>query len=219
MNRNLGGRVALLGAALAGLVATPLVAQSSPSFGRRPAIGFVAGVNFSTLAGDDITNATSRAGFTAGAYAAFLIRTGVALQPELLYSMEGAKLDIGENGGLRADYVRVPVMLRFAIPTASATRPFLAVGPSFGFQTKCEVSGSSGSASITESCDDLANVFGSGFERQKFDVAARLEAGLTFDTGGKRFSLGGSYSHGLTDLFKDRDVKGRTFSLFVGVGL
>jgi hypothetical protein len=204
-------------AALTAFAASPVAAQSPPTMIRRAAYGFVAGVNFSKLAGD-VVNASSRTGFVAGGYAAFPLGTGVALQPELLYSMEGAKLDIGANGGARLDYLRVPVMLRFAIPRASSVRPFAAVGPSFGYETKCEVSGSNGGASIALSCDDFARLAGPGFDRQKFDLSARLEAGVTIDTQGLRFVLGGSYSHGLTDVFKDHDVKNRVFSVFVGMG-
>lgn len=204
--------------ALALLAASPAFAQSQPTSVRRPAYGFVAGVNVSKLAGDFV-NASSRTGLTAGAYAAFPLATGVAIQPELLYSMEGAKLDIGQNGGMRIDYLRVPVMLRIAVPTASNVRPFAAVGPSFGFETSCKLSGSNGGPTITLSCDDFANVGGSGFERQKFEMAGRIEGGLTVDTAGLRFVVGGSYSHGLTDVFKDHNVKNRVFSVFVGIGL
>jgi len=202
---------------LALLAADPALAQSLPTAARRPAYGFVAGVNVATLAGD-VVNASTRAGLTAGAYAAFPLATGVALQPELLYSMEGAKLDIGANGGMRLDYLRVPVLLRVAIPTSSNVRPFAAFGPSFGFQTKCEVSGSSGGASVAMSCDDVATLGGPGFERRKFDLSGRVEAGLTVDTQGVRLILGGSYAHGFTDVFKDQNVKNRVFSVFVGVG-
>lgn len=210
---------AFVAAAFVVLSGGPVNAQRPESVVRHAAYGFIAGVNVAKVAGGDIVNATTRTGFTGGAYVALPIATGVALQPEVLYSMEGAKLDIGENGGLKADYVRVPVMLRFAIPTASIARPFMAFGPSFGFETNCEVNGSNGSVSISESCDDFARSAGSGFEPRKFDVAARIEAGFTLDTGGKRFIVGGAYSHGLTDVFKDRDVKNRVFSVFVGIGL
>jgi len=203
--------------ALGLLAVSSLGAQGSPSIVQRAHVGIIAGLNVSKLAGDIV--ATSRTGLMAGAYVAFPLATGVALQPELLYSMEGAKLDIGADGGVRIDYLRLPVMLRVAMPTASNVRPFAAVGPSFGFETRCNVSGSNGATSVSLSCDELAAVGGPGFDRQKFDVSARLEGGLTLDALGRRFILGGSYSHGLTDVFKDHDVKNRVFSLFLGIGL
>ncbi len=200
------------------LSSTSGYAQGAQSVARRANYGVLAGINFATLGGSDIQDAKTRAGFTAGAYAALPIGTGVSVQPELLYSMEGAKTNTGSNGALRLDYLRVPVMLRFAVPTAGTTRPFVAVGPSFGFQTRCEFSGSTGGVSVSESCDNAGASFG-GLERKKLDVSGRLEAGLTFDTNGRRLIAGGSYSHGFTDIFKNSNGKNRVFSIFVGIGL
>ncbi|HSQ31677.1 MAG TPA: porin family protein [Gemmatimonadaceae bacterium] len=192
--------------------------QGGQSVAHRANYGVLAGINFATLGGSDVQDAKTRTAFSGGAYAALPVGTGTAIQAELLYSMEGAKTNTGSNGALKLDYVRVPVMLRFAVPTAGTTRPFVAVGPSFGFQTRCEFSGSTGGVSVTESCDDVGATSGD-FERKKLDVSGRLEGGLTFDTGGRRLILGGSYSHGFTDVFKNSDGKNRVFSIFVGVGL
>lgn len=209
--------VALLISAL--LATTPVVAQTSQSSGGRGTYGVLAGVNFANLGGSDVQDAKTRTGFVGGVYAAWPLGTGLSFQLEALYSMEGAKTNTGANGALKLDYVRVPVLLRVAVPTASMTRPFLAFGPSFGLQTKCEVSGSSGTTSVSASCDEFNRTAGGGFENKTFDVAGRLEAGLTFDTNGRRFIVGGSYSHGITDVFKDANVKNRVFSIFLGIGL
>jgi len=200
------------------LSSTSGYAQGAQSVAHRANYGVLAGINFATLGGSDIQDAKTRTGFTAGAYAALPIGTGVSVQPELLYSMEGAKTNTGSNGALKLDYLRVPVLLRFAVPTAGTTRPFVAAGPSFGFQTRCEFSGSTGGVSVSESCDDAGASFG-GLERKKLDVSGRIEGGLTFDTSGRRLIVGGSYSHGFTDIFKNSNGKNRVFSIFVGVGL
>jgi hypothetical protein len=211
-------------AAIAVLVFTVLAstsgnAQGAQSVAHRANYGVLAGINFATLSGNDIQDAKTRTGLTAGAYAALPIGTGVSFQPELWYSMEGAKSNTSENGELKLSYIRLPVMLRFAVPTAGTTRPFVAVGPSFGFQTSCKFSGSSGGVSASVACDDVGSSVGEGVGRKKFDVSGRLEGGLTFDTGGRRLIVGGSYSHGFTDIFKNSDGKNRVFSIFVGVGL
>jgi hypothetical protein len=201
------------------LPTTPMVAQTSQPPGGRGTYGIVAGVNVAKVGGGDVEDVTTRTGFVGGVYAAWPLATGVAFQPEALYSMEGAKIHGGDDGVVKLDYIRIPVMLRLTIPTASTTRPFVVFGPSFGFQTKCEISGSNGAASVTASCDEFNRIAGGGFEHKSFDVAGRLEAGLAFDTGGRRLIVGGSYSHGFTDAFKDVDVKGRVFSIFLGMGL
>jgi outer membrane immunogenic protein len=209
--------VALLISAV--LSTTPMVAQTSQSAGGRGTYGVLAGVNFAKVGGSDVEDAKTRTGFVGGVYAAWPLGTGVSFQLEGLYSMEGAKINTGGNGALKLDYIRIPALLRVAIPTASTTRPFLALGPSFGFQTKCEISGSSGTTSVSASCDEFNRIAGGGFEHKTFDVAGRLEAGLTFDTNARRFIVGGSYSHGFTDVFKDTDAKNRVFSIFLGIGL
>lgn len=201
------------------LSTTPIVAQTSQSAGGRGTYGVVAGVNFANVSGSDVQDTKTRTGFVGGVYAAWPLATGVSFQLEGLYSMEGAKTNTGDNGALKLDYIRVPVLLRFAVPTPSTTRPFVAVGPSFGFQTKCEISGSSGTTSVSASCDEFNRISGGGFEHKSLDVAGRLEAGLTFDTNGRRFIVGGSYSHGFIDVFKDADGKNRVFSIFLGIGL
>lgn len=193
-------------------------AQGAQSVAHRASYGVLAGINFATLGGSDIQDAKTRTAFMGGAYAALPVGTGTSVQAELLYSMEGAKTNAGNNGALKLDYLRVPVLLRFAVPTPGTTRPFVAVGPSFGFQTRCEFSGSTGGVSVSESCDDAGASIG-GLERKKLDVSGRLEAGLTFDTNGRRLIAGGSYSHGFTDIFKNSNGKNRVFSIFVGIGL
>lgn len=201
------------------LSTAPMVAQTSQSAGGRGTYGVVAGLNFAKVGGSDVEDAKIRTGFVGGVYAAWPLGTGVSFQPEVLYSMEGAKSNTGGDAAVKLDYIRIPLMLRLAVPTASMTRPFVAIGPSFGFQTKCEISGSSGSTSVSASCDEVNGIAGGGFEHKTFDVAGRVEAGLTFDTSGRRFIVGGSYSHGFTDVFKDADVKNRVFSIFVGIGI
>jgi hypothetical protein len=201
------------------LSSAPAYAQGAQSVAHRANYGILAGINFATVSGNDIQDAKTRTGFTAGAYAALPVGTGVSFQPELWYSMEGAKSNTSEDGELKLSYIRLPVMLRFAVPTAGATRPFLAVGPSFGFQTSCKLSGSSGGVSANVACDDVGAPSFGGLERKKLDVSGRLEAGLTFDTNGRRLIAGGSYSHGFTDIFKNSSGKNRVFSIFVGVGL
>ena len=198
---------------------TPIIAQTSQSAGSRGTYGVLAGVNFANLGGSDVQDTKTRTGFVGGVYGAWPLGTGIAFQLEALYSMEGAKTNTGSNGALKLDYIRIPVLLRVAVPTASTTRPFLAFGPSFGLQTKCDVSGSSGGTSVSASCDEFNRIAGGGFEKKTFDVAGRVEAGLTFDTNGRRFIVGGSYSHGIIDVFKDANVKNRVFSIFLGIGL
>ena len=200
------------------LCAMAASAQTAPQAASRGTFGVVAGANFAKLAGSDVQDAKTRTGLVAGAYAEWQLAQGWSFQPEVLYSMEGAKGsdEFGEST-LKLDYIGLPVMLRFSSPTSSSVKPFIALGPSFGYQLACNIRASSGAFSVNSSCDDAAQ--GSDFQRKKFDVSGRLEAGVDIATGGARLRVGGAYAHGFTDVINQSSIKNRVFSLFLGIGL
>jgi len=72
----------------------------------------------------------------------------IAVQPEILYTSRGAKVernDVSLNGTLeyRLQYLEFPVLLRASFPTGSKLRPYLLVGPSMAVNiyAKSEFSG------------------------------------------------------------------------------
>ena len=113
-------------------------------------------------------------------------------------------------------FVRVPVMFRYTWPMAGTSRPFVALGPSFGYQVKCDETASFNGSSVTESCDTAAE---GDSQRKKFDVSGRAEAGLDFAMSGRTLSIGGAYSYGFTDVATHTNVKNRVFSIFLAIGL
>ena len=54
------------------------------------------------------------------------------IQPELMYIMKGTKADIGD-AKLKFDYIEMPILLKFAIPTEGNIKPNLFAGPAIGF--------------------------------------------------------------------------------------
>lgn len=203
--------------ALCTLFFTTVVSAQTTRPISRGTYGVMAGVNFAKLGGSDIQDAKTRTGLVAGAYAAWQLAPGWSLQPELLYSMQGVKGsdEFGETT-VKLDYVGVPVMFRFSPPTTSSTKPFVAIGPAFGYQIACNVS-ASGQFSFNSSCDDAA--LQGAFERKKFELSGRLEAGVDIAAGATHLRIGGGYSHGFTDVVNQSNAKNRVFSLFLGVGL
>lgn len=204
--------------ALSTLFCPTVVSAQSARPVSRGQYGVMAGLNFAKLGGSDIQDAKTRTGLVAGAYAAWQLAPGWSFQPELLYSMQGAKGsdDFGETT-VKLDYVGVPVMFRFSPSTASSTKPFLAIGPAFGYQIACNVSASSSQFSFNSSCDDPS--LGGEFERKKLDLSGRLEAGVDVAAGSRHLRIGGAYSHGFTDVVDQSNAKNRVFSLFLGIGL
>ena len=195
-----------------------LFAQGGQPPAGRPKYGVEAGANFANLGGSDVQNSKIRTGLVAGVYAAWPMSNGFSFQPSLLYSMEGAKeSDSQTESTLKLGYVRLPLLVRYTWPVQGTTQPFLAVGPSFGYQTSCQISGSGNGVSVSASCDSFTEPGGS--QRKKFDVSGRIEAGLDFAMSGRTLTLGGSYSYGFTDVAKYSNARNRVFSVFLGIGL
>ncbi|HEX5480535.1 MAG TPA: porin family protein [Dehalococcoidia bacterium] len=188
----------------------------------RPTFGIMVGGNFAKLSGDDAGDVDRRTGFMGGVYADLPVGTsGVSIQPRVLYSMDGAKLNNLDGNGtdatLKTNYIRVPVMVRYTIPTSGAVRPFFSLGPSFGLQIGCKVSADNSGVSASLTCDDLNGQVG-GFEKKTFDMAGDIEFGLEFPTGSKSFTVGGIFSQGFTDTFTDVKAHNQGLSVYVGLG-
>ena len=209
--------VAIAVALSTSLSARAALAQGAPPATGRAAYGLIAGINFANVGGADAQDSRTRTGLVAGAYAAWPMANGFSFQPSLLYSMEGAKTSGDVDLAVKMNYIRLPAMLRYTWPVAGTTRPFVALGPSFGYQLTCDVSGSNNGVSASASCDAFTAPELS--QRKKFDVSGRVEAGLDFAMSGRTFTIGGAYSYGFTDVVKEGSVKNRVFSVLLGVGL
>lgn len=79
-------------------------AQDGMSFGAK------GGLNFATIAGSQ--GATSLLAFHLGGFVEFKVSDKFAVQPELLYSMQGAKY---EGGNVNLNYINIPVMAKYFV--------------------------------------------------------------------------------------------------------
>src|SRR5690606_25716845 len=80
----------------------------------------------------------SRTGLHIGALAEFKLTEQFAIQPELLYSMQGAKEeDFGEEYDTNLDYLNIPIMAKYYI-TENLT---VEAGPQIGFLMSAESDG------------------------------------------------------------------------------
>lgn len=154
----------------AGLVlAGVLISQASQA---QISIGAKGGLNISTLNGFQDLNANSLTGFHLGAYMGINLGRNFALQPEALFSTQGAKID---DQTVNLNYLNIPVMVRFL--TTSGI--FLEAGPQFGF-TVNEVD-LTGSLNDQFNNSDLSMCGGLGFigKNQGFGIGARYNVGLS----------------------------------------
>ncbi len=148
-------------------------------------IGIKAGPNFANFNGGDL-DYSARTSFHAGAVAEIKL-TNFAIQPELLYTSQGA--DVNGIGDFNLDYVAVPVMAKFYIlPDLLA----LEAGPQFSF---------------------LINEAESAFENESFDFAVAGGASVNITKG---FFASARYTVGLTEVARDAEITNQVFQISVG---
>ena len=92
--------------------------DDSVSFGAK------AGLNFSSIT--NMTGAKTQVGFHVGGYAKIMVADKFAIQPELLFSAQGAGFDGGKDN---LNYINIPVMAKYYI----ADKFNLEAGPQIGF--------------------------------------------------------------------------------------
>lgn len=150
-------------------------------------LGIKAGANFSTF--HDASGLDNKTGLLVGAFAAVKFNDKFAIQPEILYSQQGADSDLGD---FDLDYINVPVMFKYKLIGPLNVQ----VGPQFGFLVNDDAPGVEDQ--IKSKSFDLSGVAGLGLD---------LPLGLRVDA---------RYNFGFTDVYDDIDGKNGAFSLAVG---
>lgn len=170
--------------------------------------GFKLGVNMATLGGSDAGDVSSRIGFAFGGFVTFGLSPKFAIQPELLYSMKGAKQkdSLGESTA-KLDYIEIPILFTILMPSSSggATPRFYA-GPNLGFKASAKASGGGQSVDIGEFVKST-------------DFGVTVGAGLGFG-GEKSFTIDARYTMSLSTIDNSSpsgDVKNSCFSLLGGM--
>ncbi len=133
--------------------------------------GLKGGVNFATLRADDNNDLNSRTSFHLGGLAHIHLSKQFAIQPELLYSGQGANFS---GGNIKLNYINVPVLAQYMFGVGLR----LETGPQFGFL----VGAKSGDVDVKDSFNgfDFSWAFGVGYVTPSgFGVDARYNLGLT----------------------------------------
>lgn len=165
-----------------------LVAQMSKA--QEIDLGAKLGANFSNINDVEGLAFENKTGFTGGAF--FMLKfNNFGIQPELLYSQQGASLDI-DNFDL--DYINVPVIFKFYI-TGGLN---LQAGPQFGFLV---------------SDSDIPESIRGGLETQDFDFSGAGGIGLDLPLG---FRADARYIIGLNDVFDNVESRQDVILLSIG---
>jgi len=143
--------------------------------------GIKAGANFSNFTGTDAQQGFSTlVGFNGGVLVKLHLGGGWSIQPEALYSGQGAKFtdSSGNSGNLHNAYLNIPVLLCYKLPFGLSFQ----AGPQFGLLMSANVT-SQGVSVDTKSLyksSDVSIIMGAAFKTPfKLGFDARYNLGVT----------------------------------------
>lgn len=166
--------------------------RSGNSLAGRVKVGPKAGVNIATLSADDTK---SLVGFHVGIFAEFMVTERLALQPEVVYSAQGAVADEGD-GEWKLGYINVPFIAKYDVYKGLN----IEAGPQMGFLVNAQ----------DQEGTDIKDSF------ESTDFGLNLGVSYSFPIG---VMLSGRYTFGLTDVIKDNttsSVKNGVIQLSLG---
>lgn len=146
--------------------------------------GLKAGINYAELWGEDALPASDRkVGYSFGVYGAYKIAKDWKVQPEVIWSLQGA--DSQESGRYKISYINIPVMFKW-----KSDRFYTEVGPQLGVLT----------ISTAKSVPDELRL--DNFETFDFSVNVGIGYEIFED-----WSIGMRYIHGVTNIVRGRDLR------------
>ena len=169
----------LIGLMTAILITGIASAQHSNSPAGRVNIGIKGGVNVYNVHNDNNTRYDPRIGFNFGLLGHIHLNTNFAIQPEIVYSAQGAKQTVtnGTNK-LNLDYINVPVLLQYMFDNGLR----LQAGPQVGFLVSAKSKSGNNSIDVKNDMNpiDFALSFGGSYviPATGFGIDARYNLGL-----------------------------------------
>lgn len=161
------------------LISFSLKAQFEPNsepFQPKSIIGIKAGLNMATLGGD-ASGISTRVGFHIGLYADLKADDNFHLQPELIYSSQGAKSN-SSNEVAMYNYLNIPLIIKvYAVEGLHFD-----FGPQFGVLTGAEVKLNGGQkVDVKDALNsfDLSFGLGMGYNMNEIDLNLRYNLGVT----------------------------------------
>ena len=163
-------------------------------------VGPKVGLNMTNISNFDLKNKLS---FHVGGFAEFRFNDYFAIQPELVYSRQGAREKIdGNKIKLRANYLNIPVLAKLYVLDELSVD----LGPEFGFALNAKAKYKDDSTTVKHKMNDINT------------LAVNFAIGLSYNWDDFMFSA--RYNLGLSNVFDkdkyDGNNKNRVFQLSVG---
>lgn len=158
---------------------TALIFSTTAVFAQHTEFGLKAGYNAANFTNENGSEYKMKSGFHVGGLAHIHISKLFALQPEVVYSMQGTKfMNNNTDARYNLDYINVPVLLQLMVHDGLR----LETGPQVGFLVNAQSKNGNTSVKVKDNFQptDVSWAFGVGYltpARLGFDV--RYNLGLT----------------------------------------
>ena len=162
------------------LLFVPLLLSSVTMFAQTYQFGLKGGINVSNYTGSSLDNVDKKAlvGFQGGAFLSLLMGDHFAIQPEAVFSSQGARVStINGDENWRVSYLNIPVELKVRFNGGF----YLEAGPQIGFKLNETVTNQSGGSAedFAKNLDFSVNA-GLGFHgKSGLGIGARYAVGIT----------------------------------------
>lgn len=153
----------------------------SASVFSQTQLGIKAGININDISDNFApNNVATRIGYHAGLLAHIHVQRRLAVQPEVVFSSQGAKYTLNNfNGDVKTNYLNIPVLLQYLGNRGIR----LQTGPQLGLLLDGEIERNNGNVTDLKNGmneADFSWVFGLGFlSRSGLGADARFNLGLT----------------------------------------
>ena len=184
---------------LLGVVAFAVMAGVAPAHAGPWHVGVRVGAALADLRGDlpDIADPEMKPGLAAGGFVTREFGPGIQLEVDALYVQKGATFEletadtegnvVTDESDVNLNYLEVPVMLRFDLPTGGVMRPYLIGGGTVNFALSGRIEAALGQPEL-DIKDDMKPVLagvtgglGLRMDRGTFQVALEARYGTEFE--------------------------------------
>jgi hypothetical protein len=175
-----------------------LVVTGGSVYAQEVNIGIKGGLNAYTIGGDDTDDVETKLGFNLGLLGHIHLSDNFGLQPEIMYSTQGAKgIDAGDLK-VNLDYINVPVLFQYMYDNGFRIQ----AGPQIGFLTSAKAKGDGVTVDIKDSFKTID--FG-------------LSLGASYVNPSSGFGVDARYNFGLSNINEDDASKAYNRGFQVGV--
>lgn len=162
-------------------------------------LGIKGGLNGYNIKGDNSANLDVKLGYNIGMLGHIHLKKPFALQPEIYYSVQGAKSKIsGSDVSLNLNYINIPVLLQYMYNNGFR----LQAGPQLGILT---------------SANSVAGSVKNDVKSSTKSTDIGLAIGMSYVQPSTGFGIDLRYNHGLTNINKISTVKSYNRGVQAGV--